>query len=248
MSTLSLISALSLALPSLPPVVSTFDSGTEGWLIKDLSCSNFATVLGTYALDWHATGGDPGAHVGRVDPTSNCYHFDAPAPYLGDRSAYVGRTLRFSLRTTVNDWPPGNTLALVGGGGTVLVHSFALPTNAWARYTVPLMASSFKVGSANGPAATAGQLAAVLGNLAALRISAEFGSEAGEETSFLDSVVFGGSTCVGDLDADGVVDGADLGVLLAAWDTGSPLADLTGDRLVDGADLGVLLAGWGPCE
>lgn len=44
-----------------------------------------------------------------------------------------------------------------------------------------------------------------------------------------------------DLNGDCVVDGADLGLLLGAWDeTGGP-ADLNGDGIVDGADLGLLL-------
>ncbi|HMN95259.1 MAG TPA: hypothetical protein PKC43_03480 [Phycisphaerales bacterium] len=55
-----------------------------------------------------------------------------------------------------------------------------------------------------------------------------------------------------DLDGDGVVDGADLGLLLAAWGPCAgpglrpcPCAgDLNGDGVVDGADLGVLLAAW----
>jgi hypothetical protein len=46
-----------------------------------------------------------------------------------------------------------------------------------------------------------------------------------------------------DLNQDGVVDGADLGLLLAAWE--SPSADLNGDGTTDGADLGLLLAAWG---
>ncbi|MCA9284845.1 MAG: hypothetical protein KDA22_06515 [Phycisphaerales bacterium] len=45
-----------------------------------------------------------------------------------------------------------------------------------------------------------------------------------------------------DLNGDGVVDGADLGVLLAGWGGGA--TDLDGDGTVDGADLGVLLAAW----
>jgi probable HAF family extracellular repeat protein len=48
---------------------------------------------------------------------------------------------------------------------------------------------------------------------------------------------------VGDLDGNGVVDGADLGLLLSAWGGGGP-ADLDGNGIVDGADLGVLLAAW----
>lgn len=49
-----------------------------------------------------------------------------------------------------------------------------------------------------------------------------------------------------DLDGDGVVGGADLGLLLAAWG-GAPW-DLDGDGIVGGSDLGLLLAAWGPCK
>jgi len=47
-----------------------------------------------------------------------------------------------------------------------------------------------------------------------------------------------------DLNGDGVVDGADLGILLSLWGTNDPLADLNGDGVVDGADLGILLSAW----
>jgi hypothetical protein len=54
--------------------------------------------------------------------------------------------------------------------------------------------------------------------------------------------------CFADLDDDGVVDGADLGILLGAWGPqGETVADLTGDGIVDGADLGLLLGEWGDC-
>lgn len=51
--------------------------------------------------------------------------------------------------------------------------------------------------------------------------------------------------CPGDLNADRLVDGADLGLLLTAW--GTPDADLTGDGSTDGADLGLLISRWGGC-
>ncbi|MBL9141443.1 MAG: hypothetical protein JNK53_06205 [Phycisphaerae bacterium] len=47
-----------------------------------------------------------------------------------------------------------------------------------------------------------------------------------------------------DLNGDGVVNGADLGILLGAWNTADPAADLNDDGVVNGADLGLLLAGW----
>lgn len=55
-------------------------------------------------------------------------------------------------------------------------------------------------------------------------------------------------TCPADLTADGFIDGADLGLLLGAWDTADAAADLDESGLVDGADLGLLLASWGECE
>lgn len=50
---------------------------------------------------------------------------------------------------------------------------------------------------------------------------------------------------LGDLDGNGVVDGSDLGMLLAAWSETSGPADLNRDGIVDGADLGQLLSNWG---
>lgn len=54
-------------------------------------------------------------------------------------------------------------------------------------------------------------------------------------------------SCGGDLNGDRVVDGADLGLLLGAWNAASSGADINQDGTVDGADLGLLLGGWGPC-
>jgi len=49
-----------------------------------------------------------------------------------------------------------------------------------------------------------------------------------------------------DLNGDGVVDGADLGILLSSWGPcDGCAADLNGDGVVDGADLGILLSAWG---
>lgn len=54
--------------------------------------------------------------------------------------------------------------------------------------------------------------------------------------------------CPADMTFDGCVGGADLGLLLAAWDsTGCHPADLDGDGMVDGADLGLLLSAWNNC-
>jgi hypothetical protein len=49
-----------------------------------------------------------------------------------------------------------------------------------------------------------------------------------------------------DLNSSGIVDGADLAILLSQWGQGaSSPADLTDDGTVNGADLAVLLGDWG---
>jgi len=56
--------------------------------------------------------------------------------------------------------------------------------------------------------------------------------------------------CPGDLDANGVIDGADIGLLLSSWGfcgTSCP-HDLNNDGKVNGGDLGLLLSGWGTCS
>lgn len=55
--------------------------------------------------------------------------------------------------------------------------------------------------------------------------------------------------CFSDLNGDGVVNGADLGLLLGSWGdcAQSCAADLNGDGVVDGADVGLLLGDWQNC-
>ena len=58
---------------------------------------------------------------------------------------------------------------------------------------------------------------------------------------------FDGLDCPADLNGDGVVDSADLGLLIAAWNTADAVADINGDGAVDAADLGLLVGAWGDC-
>jgi len=54
-----------------------------------------------------------------------------------------------------------------------------------------------------------------------------------------------GDPCPEDLNGDGIVNGADLGLLLGAWGTSGE--DINGDGLTNGADLGLMLGAWGDC-
>ncbi|MDA1008565.1 MAG: hypothetical protein O2800_06125 [Planctomycetota bacterium] len=46
----------------------------------------------------------------------------------------------------------------------------------------------------------------------------------------------------GDFNGDGIIDGVDLGMLLANW--GTAAGDVTGDGVTDGQDLAIILANW----
>lgn len=64
------------------------------------------------------------------------------------------------------------------------------------------------------------------------------------DAAFLDVDITVTIVVEGDLNNDGVVDGADLGLLLGVWGMIDSDADLNGDGTVDGADLGLLLSAW----
>jgi hypothetical protein len=54
--------------------------------------------------------------------------------------------------------------------------------------------------------------------------------------------------CVADIFVDGLVNGADLGVVLSQWGQGAGVAaDINRDGIVNGADLSIVLGTWGPC-
>jgi|GEM_PF-1703924 len=64
----------------------------------------------------------------------------------------------------------------------------------------------------------------------------------------VDMGAYEGAPCLADLTGDGIVNGADLAIVLGNWGTCSGCeADLTGDGTVNGADLAIVLGNWGDC-
>ena len=55
------------------------------------------------------------------------------------------------------------------------------------------------------------------------------------------------SKCPADLNGDGIVNSADIGLLLSDWAFDGP-GDLNDDGTINAADLGLLLAEWGFCS
>ncbi len=61
------------------------------------------------------------------------------------------------------------------------------------------------------------------------------------------SYIFELDDCIADINGDGTVDTADLGLLIAFFNSSNPASDFNADGTVDTADLGILIAGFGLC-
>jgi hypothetical protein len=238
--------AVSLIIPAgAERVVSDFETGSDGWQAADMSCSGtLNTVLGFYPVSYVALGGSPGGFIQRVDPTGNCFFFDAPAKFLADKSAYIGGRLTFCLRTSMNDWKQGNVVVLAGAGRVVAAEIKPFPTADWQQVTIPLTPCYFRLGNKGGLPVSAQDFAAVLSDLQSLRISAEYGSVVAETTG-LDSVTLIPPSWT-DIEPNCGIDLADLLIMAAQWlqVPTDPAADLWPDCRIDMYDFAILAERW----
>jgi hypothetical protein len=227
--TLTLLLAVCLAetAHAAPPIFEGFDAGPADWVWADLNCGGpYLNPISTGPVDWAAVGGVPDGYISAPDPSSNCYAFRAPASFRGDLSAYRGGSLTFSVYSTLDNYDLERSVLLVGANGTTLAGVIPMPDlNAWSVRSVTLAPASFRVNNQAGPAASAAQLDAVLADVAALYIPAEFGSIVAE-TVFLDNVLLR-TACVVDLAPPfGVLNFFDVAEFLSLFNAASPVADI----------------------
>jgi hypothetical protein len=114
-------------------------------------------------------------------------------------------------------------------------------TNAWFSVSVQVNGAfaGRAITDANGVARLSYTIPA---NTSASQLAVRFVDENGAVANSVISVEAG---CVAaDLNCDGIVGGADLGILLGQWGTAGS-ADINRDGVVNGPDLGLLLGAWG---
>jgi hypothetical protein len=237
--------ALSLIVPAgAERVISDFETGSDGWQVKDMNCNNLNVVVGTYPVVFVAAGGCEGGFIERSDPSSNCFFFDAPAKFLADKSAYVGGRLTFCLRPSMNNWKDGNVVILAGAGLVLVAEIKPFPSTEWKQYTIPLGVCYFRLNNKTGSPVSPQNFAAVLSDLESLRISGEYGSTVAETTG-LDSVTLIPPPWA-DIEPDCVIDLADLLIMAAQWlqVPTDPAADLCPDCRIDLSDFAILAEHW----
>jgi hypothetical protein len=162
---------------------SSFDASDEGW----------SAVNGARDFEWRAEGGDPDGHISARDFSGDTlWFFAAPSSFLGNQAGALGGALSFSLKLDSSSVALSERFAgvqLLGRNGVRLAFDGDIdPGSDWATFTIPLVADgSWRLESVAGDAATAADLAGVLGDLADLRIRGDYRQR--DELTALDNVV-----------------------------------------------------------
>lgn len=178
---LTLVFALPLQAGARVLVESTFDTGAEGWKATN----------GISDRAWVSDGGVPGGHVQATDNgQGTVWFFEAPSEFLGDQRAALGGTLSYWLKVSTLSLPMRNDWAdvRIGGNGLVLaVDAGPNPGLAWTPYVVDLRPGAWRIGTLDGPLATAADLETVFAAVDQLWIRGEY--SAWWDTGSLDTVV-----------------------------------------------------------
>ena len=183
----------------------------------------------------------------------------ADGGYVMDSSSSSGRNALFTGQNSMPEQWVCYTGAQVFSGGKIALGEVSIVTMVYnADDTQDIYVNGELMGSNSGaPTVQAGIILGsryniqnrFAGSISEVVVYGEALSESdrGDVTDYLlTKYGFGGDDgCGGDLNGDGTVDGADIGLLLAQWGTAD--GDINGDGTVDGADMGMLLAQWGPC-
>jgi hypothetical protein len=225
-------------------------SGSQNWTTLD----SFLTVGGSFLTSTSAWLGNS---VTTGDPSWNVTYVDTDTGEATEVHAFNTASDESGF---TNPWM--NAIPPTGGwwGGSIQISARSLSSLSGIR--LPYR----RVGGVNYGASSAAAATAPFGCLVAQLYVAEWGLTPGgsrhidwkrgatvrRANGTASSATFEfriGEVCIGDLNDDRFVNGADLGVLLNAWGpcVANCQPDLNSDGVVDGSDLGVLLSAWAPC-
>lgn len=168
---------------------STFETDSEGWIVADWNNPDLSAIVGTYAVAWNESGGNPGGYISASDPSGQWFWFSAPAKFLGNQSAAFGSSLQYDVFVDPTAGRPFPVVMLTGDGQRLFFEGGS-PTAAFASYSVPMTPKGWRLNDWQGGAEpTDLQMQTVLGSLDGLYISGDW--FAGDEVAGLDNVRFG---------------------------------------------------------
>jgi len=163
-----------------------FDTDNEGWVVADLTTGGpYHPPMATYSVSHSNSGGCLGGHIYRHDPSNRTFSFSLPVEQLPEGQDWAGGRLDFCLRCTHQTWTEEPYVVFVGGDGTELRATVPLPGTEWSTCRVDLLPENLL--DADGQAPDEVEFQAVMQQLEAVYIIAEYGSQV-QETSGLDEV------------------------------------------------------------
>lgn len=255
------LALLAFGAPSQPPesTIVTFDGG---------AAANIGAWTYGLAPTYPSTGGNPAwyLHTTGLDTFAPQLRTTASSVFTGDYNAGRVEHLGVDLKTIAVDFSAGGrplALILLNNNGTlantnddwgafVLGANIPVPGDGWKSfdYAIPYWVTSaampsgwtgIKFGGAS-PNPNWGTLIKKVD-----RVIFFYGNP---EDFFIFQMWTVGADNIRqtrrltDINSDGVVDGADLAIVLGNWDTGNAQADLNADGIVNGADLALVLGDW----
>lgn len=140
---------------SISPVnadlISTFDTGSEGWTTWDSPAGLVSDIK------WSPTDGNPGGFIYAEDiphPTisGRGWKFKSPTSWSGNWTSYIGGKLEFDMQVlyTWPDAPSINSMLAVidrtdSGNMAVWNPGITMPTDGWAHFAIDLVPGSFNI-------------------------------------------------------------------------------------------------------
>jgi len=171
---------------------STFDSGSEGWLLVDRFPFDSFDVVSMREPTFVDSGGNPGGYVLGSDGPGDWY-WRAPASFLGNQSAAYGGILSFDLFSNRAQTPAALHYSVILNGDGVTTYAFftSLESTDWTHFNIRLQEGTLQNGvqwmnADTSLPATAADMTTVLGSLSFLDIAGEFGE--GFDIGGLDNV------------------------------------------------------------
>lgn len=173
--------SVTVNLQGVPTISSLFNTDADGW-----------TVLNDGTIAWNALG-----YITIDDLSTGLLTYaSAPSKFLGDKDGYYGGSISFSIRirtAPLNNAVPG-ILILTNGTDTISINGATPTLDTWCDYSFVLSTTSdWRYGSAyaGDPAATEGQIRAVLGGLTKMMICTEYTNM--PDHTDLDTVIMAGA-------------------------------------------------------
>ncbi|MEN6307417.1 MAG: laminin B domain-containing protein [Anaerohalosphaeraceae bacterium] len=200
---------LATHIPADLTICTQLNSNTSGWTGAALSTANLTQIVQTLPISH-----DAGGWISLTDQDNEWTTFAAPTNYLGDRSDWLGGQIALDMLHTTAGTRVNGPMVFLVSGDSILCSPWAMPTDSWQHYIIPLRPVGWHLNTSDGPEPTLAQMLAVLSNLQAMYIIGDYVS--GTETTSIDNIcIISGLSP--DLSRDGFINYEDFALFAPYW-------------------------------